>query len=281
MICREVSRSRVGMPSLNWLLRCSIALTATTSLMAVPAMSQEPGWLAGHLATSGRSECGMCHQTHPRGESDYALRGEVGEVRAWLAAQAPGAGPATATCLMCHWSESVRRQVPEYSDPTSKSGRYVGPHLGDDHLLGRTDAPERILRSPSAWKSVDPLESPLADRSVIECTMCHDPHDPGVKTPSAAEQFRACGACHGEEVSMLAQHSAVACTGCHTMHEAPQGALLFEATVEGTCTRCHSTTGGPLPTSLRDQSLMAAPVMVSPTHKPGSRCQDCHAVHRR
>ncbi len=228
---------------------------------------------------AGQPTCDACHRPHTESRSPFTLRveGPGGDVGVWLETQAPGTRGATASCLRCHWSEQTRRRQLGGTVVQVRRGRFVGPDLRDDHALGRTDPPILRARDPRAAGRRTPV---MADRDVMECTMCHDPHAPGAPPPRGAEQRRLCGACHSSESAGLRQHAVVACTGCHVMHDAQQQRHLRETTVEFMCARCHGARGTPPPAFLLAEAAGTIPLTVSPSHNPGTDCRQCHSMHR-
>jgi predicted CXXCH cytochrome family protein len=161
---------------------------------------------------------------------------------------------------------------------------YLGADLSDDHPLGIVD-PEIIAQRRAFDVPTDSRRRPTVLRSAtveapLECTTCHAAHEQDARAPVGAEQFAACGTCHGEHVAGLGAHSAVSCTGCHQIHGARQRSLLFELNTEFLCARCHTSTGG-APTEWQEaHGVDEVALTVSPSHNAGSQCEECHAVHQ-
>lgn len=263
-----------------------------------PAVQAQEPLTEGHVPPGARAApCDMCHLPHTAGRRpDYVLRSSDGgdELDSWLEVQAPGVGGATMTCLRCHWAQDVRVRQPDLRTAGTQSsrsgmataaarGRYLGSDLSDDHPLGMVSARGPALSLPAWGEEI--RRTPARDRVrmeglVVECTTCHDPHDPHARAPQGTEQAAVCGACHTESTSVLGVHAVVSCTACHQLHGARQSALLHGFTVEESCTRCHGGASGAA-SAWYDEHTVGEPLLtVSPSHNTGSRCSDCHIIHR-
>lgn len=259
-----------------------LAVLALCGTTRAPALGQQVagGWRHASVLTAA-DQCDNCHTPHVRSNGGRMLKGEPGggRVRAWLQAQAPGAGDPSLACLRCHWTGQGRVQSPEFAAAPPDSGRFVGPDLADDHLLGSTDpTTPRLHAGGTPWLS--PSRA-MSDRDVIECTTCHDPHTAGAAVPQGAKLQRLCGNCHPMEAASLDRHVAVSCGGCHQLHNARQAPLLRETTVELMCTRCHVASGASQAGRMENQRAAEGTVMtLTPSHNPGSNCLQCHTLHR-
>lgn len=267
-----------------------LASVAWAWSLPLGAQQAGPAPSAGHagIALGRAASCDLCHRSHQRAagrSGSYTLKtDEQGALPAgWLAADAPGAGAITASCLRCHWTESVRRRQPEGNWLPAGPGRYLGPELSDDHPLG--DVWERGPRALPAAPPGSPPPAPPAAAVAgpgrpIECTTCHDPHDAAMGRPDRARQLQQCGTCHGPQLGTLGAHGGLACTDCHLVHGAPQPDLLGEPTRALLCTRCHAADAGLAGRAPWSNPLAIARAVPSgPPHQPGSACDGCHLIH--
>jgi predicted CXXCH cytochrome family protein len=217
------------------------------------------------LAAPGGRACEVCHGAHS-GPVGYILRvdDQGTEIAMWLSTQAPGA-ETSASCLRCHWNEEVRLRQPDLGVVSPGGGGYLGPDLADDHPLGD------VARFGGGGAPAGP--------PVIECKLCHDPHDATRLVVPVGEEVLRCGTCHSSQAQQRQEHTQVVCSACHEVHNSFQGQLLFGFTVEDTCVRCHTPSG--LPSSTLDSlvALGKTPALSTPSHNPGANCTQCHGIH--
>lgn len=253
-------------------------LVAVCSLFVGRASGQQVrgGW-RHTTALPAAAGCEDCHTSHGGAK---ILKGEPpgGGIQAWLQSQAPGAGSPTVACLRCHWTAQERDQANAVAAEPLGSGRFLGPDLADDHLLGATNP-----RTPRLLVDQTPRTTTsraISDRDVIECTTCHSPHTEGAAVVRGAARQQLCGGCHPMESQPVDRHRTVPCTGCHQLHGARQPRFLRETTVEQMCDRCHLQEGVPQPSrAFSADSSEDSPLTLTPTHNPGSNCLECHTVH--
>lgn len=247
-------------------------------------LGQDTGTRVGHNAGIGTGvDCDQCHLSHAQTDLYNLIVGPASDVKAWLETQAPGATDVSVSCLRCHWSSAVREE--QGDEPAGGTGAlYVGPDLADDHVLGNIDPLSLQQRAADQFEQLDqkPLYEPgaLGPSGAIECTACHDAHDPEVPVSSNPLQHEFCGNCHGPEAFSLGDHVVVTCTACHDLHDSSLGSLLYGPTVESTCQLCHTVSGGSATPWLEDHSVGEVPLVVPPSHNPGTDCLQCHYFHQ-
>jgi predicted CXXCH cytochrome family protein len=186
------------------------------------------------------------------------------EIAMWLNAQAPGA-ETSASCLRCHWNDEARLRQPDFDALPGGSGAYVGPSLSDDHPLGEA------ARFGGGGSPGGP--------PIIECSVCHDPHDAARLLPPVSRETLQCGTCHSSQVQQRREHQLVVCSACHELHNSLQPGLVFGFTIEDACLRCHSASGIPSPTLDSLVALGKTPPVSAPSHNPGADCMQCHPIH--
>ncbi len=279
---RSTTAPRTGFPAMRSRLRC-LAWAAAALATAARLAAQEMRPSGGHAVLRGSPGgfCDACHRSHPGRPGQYSLRTDERERQppAWLSVDAPGAGAVTESCLRCHFDEATRRHQLDAERLPQGSGRYLGPDLSDDHPLGAADAGRRLAPAVRPWQA--PGAGAWARAGTIECTTCHDAHDPTMQVLSAAGQLDRCGSCHAPELAGLKAHSAVSCSDCHALHGARQAFLLRDAATEFLCARCHSAATAAEPGAwARASSARPLPRTLSPSHYPGAACENCHVIHR-
>ncbi|MCL6268786.1 DmsE family decaheme c-type cytochrome [Sansalvadorimonas sp. 2012CJ34-2] len=129
----------------------------------------------------------------------------------------------------------------------------------------------------------------------VGCTSCHTLHKDSDLVLNEQSQDKVCTSCHQERQMDAHKRSnhplgegQLACSSCHNPHGSLNTAMLAQATVNDTCTECHTEKRGPF-------LLEHAPVVENCTncHQPHSSnekflltqrppvlCQNCHAMHR-
>jgi DmsE family decaheme c-type cytochrome len=108
---------------------------------------------------------------------------------------------------------------------------------------------------------------------VLECTSCHDPHEPATRTLLGGFKQEKCAACHTDKGGpFVFEHPASrveGCTACHSPHGSPNRHMLAHQRVAELCFTCHATVpsfhGGANPA-------------VPPRFGLDTQCTNCHAA---
>lgn len=111
-------------------------------------------------------------------------------------------------------------------------------------------------------------ESHRLQEGIVDCTSCHDPHEPSVRSLLGGFKHEACASCHTDKAGpFVFEHGAgrvEGCSSCHSAHGSPNRHMLaFQSTgelcyschafvpgfhsrftLESNCTNCHSTIHG-------------------------------------
>lgn len=228
--------------------------------------------------------CQLCHGAHPGNPGSFALK-TGGPSRAAAGAiehQAPGLSAVSQSCLRCHLTPNLRESQPEMLPQAREAGKFLGVNFSDDHPLGRLDVVLRRslqpdLENPRPSVMRDPLD--VEQMGIMECTECHDPHDPVAAIPDPAMQRDICGDCHDSSQLADPTHWNLACTDCHRLHGAGQPGLVAERNTSLLCQRCHDSLT-PWPTLEADPRPRYRTGMARrEAHEPGARCLECHQAH--
>jgi DmsE family decaheme c-type cytochrome len=101
---------------------------------------------------------------------------------------------------------------------------------------------------------------------VMDCTTCHDPHEPAARQRLAGFKHEACFRCHTDkEGPYLFEHEASrieGCTSCHEVHGTPNRRMLTHHSIADLCYSCHG----------------AAPSWHARFDAYSSNCTSCHAT---
>ena len=214
---------------------------ALAGLLAAPASGQGVGGVWDH----DEHVCGDCHGAHPSDPLSVLLRGGSSV----LAGQFPNLSLVSERCLACHGVEEDRQQTSSDRPVPLVGAVYLGPSTSEDHTLGQ-EQPE------------DP---------VVNCTTCHDPHQPWEVTQQTETLDQACLQCHSPDRDR-GVHALLSCGICHRVHNGPQK-LFREADLDNICGACHL--GAPTPVYPGIE-----PVPGPPVHSmPQGSCKKCHTEH--
>lgn len=271
-------------------MRSSLLLVGSlTALLLAAGTAQGQHSAAASAAVSPEySRCGMCHSAHPGGPGAYALRTDDLPVIVGRTPMASGGpGKVSLSCLRCHLTPEVRAAQPDFQGAGISSlldSKYLGLDLGDDHPVGLVEA--SAWPDPSARADVppsDPFGAEIrrliggVDARAVECTTCHDPHDPAGSIPGPEEQVRICTSCHEPLTYAVQDHPSLACSDCHSLHSGYKTALLTASPDEGLCNACHDPIGPPAAARSAGRVLKGPEGHVQP---PDESCLTCHAPHR-
>jgi DmsE family decaheme c-type cytochrome len=151
-------------------------------------------------------------------------------------------------CLSCH--------------KTSVSAFLSGPHGRASmdctacHVIHSPRPESRLLKEDSVSLCVSchrDIEAQFAlnekhrlQEGVLQCTSCHNPHEPGRRERLGGFKDRACLTCHTEKGGpFIHEHEASrieGCTVCHEAHGSPNRHLLKHQNVAELCFSCHAQT---------------------------------------
>lgn len=284
-------------PVLSALL--AVALATALASFAVPAAKDKTATLSGtrhDLSVTGigpkssrSNPCIFCHTPHEAESSASPLWNRGLPVVAYntYISSTYDAGPAILTgstsklCLTCHdgtiapGSTKTKGNIPV--NPAMQADTVLGTHLVNDHPVGITPVDDGQLAAglfqiPPV--SNDPAVELRGGR--VECTSCHNPHDPSAADPVAGKFLvrsnsggGLCLSCHEPGRSLpnslngwgASAHatssnsvpttspfapygnvSANACGNCHLAHNTAESAAerLIAGFEEAACASCHN-----------------------------------------
>jgi predicted CXXCH cytochrome family protein len=265
--------------------RTALAVVWLLLLALAPARAQHAPQLAGRA-------CDLCHVPHDATAGPHNLKAD--ELQVW----GPGGGDlgvASRSCMRCHAQAGMRARQPEISASVAAGvtrGTYLGYDLSDDHPVGATVLGLGRRAEAGSGRSALGMSAASGGRRLtlagrreaesqgIECSRCHDPHDPQGPLPAPEREAALCAGCHDMVGGTAQRHAGVSCTACHRLHGGEPGTLLRVQGGDVGCATCHDR-GATLPTDARVRSG----VRPAAGHRPGDprarsgRCTDCHTVH--
>jgi DmsE family decaheme c-type cytochrome len=291
----------------------ALVVMALASLASTPLEAQAPA--ADAAATRMARQCNLCHgETFRSLERDphatladperQALTGETlvcsnchGDVTEHI--REAGRGPVfafreepvterNARCLSCH-SDS-------HPDFNRSPHALAGLACTSCHDVHGGQATTALLRVPAAPRLQDDLGpasrvcvechgEQLAEaqynehhrllEGVLECTSCHDPHEPATRPLLGGFKQEKCVGCHSDKGGpFVFEHPASrveGCTACHSPHGSPNRHMLAHQRVAELCFTCHAEVP-----SFHGGANLAAP----PRFGLDTQCTNCHsAIH--
>jgi DmsE family decaheme c-type cytochrome len=107
---------------------------------------------------------------------------------------------------------------------------------------------------------------------VLECTSCHNPHEPATRAMLGGFKRAMCTNCHTDkEGPFVFEHPASrteGCTACHSPHGSPNRHLLSSNRVAEVCITCHAA----IP-----QFHLGSDLAAPPRFNLDTQCTNCHS----
>ena len=218
------------------------------------------------------SVCGACH-----GDATAHLEegGGQGNIRAL--GEDDTAREKTAVCQTCHATDSPRFAHSAHGrsglDCSSCHGIHASPWKlikGSDTLIRTAHQSARVSDScydchGEVFTQFEWNERHRLQEGVLECTSCHNPHEPAPRWRLGGFKQQQCDTCHADKSGpYVFEHGSVrgeGCSSCHTPHGSPNRHLLTFQNVAELCYSCHAMVPG-------FHSRFVA----------GSQCTNCHVT---
>jgi DmsE family decaheme c-type cytochrome len=195
------------------------------------------------------SSCTACHGD-PTTHLDEG--GGQGNIFAFGEDELPSAR--SASCLGCHATQHPRFAATSHAKAGLDCTSCHGIH-GDPWSL--IDAPKQIRSELQGSRTSDACtechndifaqfefnERHRLQEGILECTSCHNPHEPPQRWMLGGFKQEACATCHADKSGpWVFEHGSVrgeGCTSCHNPHGSPNRHLLAFQNVAELCYSCH------------------------------------------
>lgn len=166
------------------------------------------------------------------------------------------------TCLGCHSDDHARFAMGPHAEAgmscvschSVHEAEPPGPPLlmaasVDADLAGATGASAACYSChQEVFADFEYNERHRLHEGILECTSCHDPHEPATRPLLGGFKDALCTGCHTDkEGPYIFEHGSVqveGCTACHTPHGSPNRHLLTFQNVAELCFSCHSEVPG-------------------------------------
>lgn len=193
------------------------------------AIDSEPQY-----APQGAATCLTCHTNPavtPVLDSIHALQSN------------PGTPFAQHQCESCHGASPTHYRSMQSPGVVFKGGLFPASDIATQNAqcLSCHESGQRLH-----WASSEHEFAGLA------CASCHQIHQSGDLVPQGQASIELCMGCHLEKRSQLNLRShhpllegLMTCTNCHNPHGSDTQSLLAKASINDTCTECHSEKRGP------------------------------------
>lgn len=167
------------------------------------------------------------------------------------------ANQANATCLGCHGDSHPRFAQSAHAQAGIACIDCHSVHAAEPPgppLLGAVGVEARLseYRGASAvcygchgevFANFEYNERHRLKEGILECTSCHNPHEPPTRALLGGFKQEACINCHTDKGGpFIFEHGSVrteGCVSCHTPHGSPNRHLLTFPTVASLCYSCH------------------------------------------
>lgn len=213
-----------------------------------------PEWLAGGYEGS----CTACH-----GDATQHLEegGGLGTIFAFGDDEL--ASVKSRRCLDCHGDEHSRFPLSAHAnaglDCTSCHGIHSSPpeapaqllashsDRGEDLRVGRTSATCAECHA-EVFSQFQLNERHRLQEGILDCTTCHNPHEPASRLLLGGFKQEACIDCHTDKGGpFVFEHGSVkveGCTACHSPHGSPNRHMLTFQRAAELCFACHAAVPG-------------------------------------
>jgi len=228
-------------------------------------------WDAGVTGASGDGRCLSCHesaqshqdaatsavQTISSSDASFRFRETphstlscanchtLGE----LSEQSWDGRAGTERCLGCHGQSHPRFFASSHAraglNCSSCHSVHAGDHVAEDFPDGFAGRPSQkcIQCHQSAVTEFTFNEHHRLEEGAMECTSCHDPHEPSPRVRLGGFKNNQCTECHVDKLGpFVFEHGTslvVGCTSCHASHGSPNRFMLTFQSEGDLCFGCH------------------------------------------
>ncbi len=212
------------------------SMSFSTASVAAISTEAEPRPFRSHGTPHAGQACSSCHTLGSLSEQSW--EGRAGTER----------------CQTCHGqthprffaSSHARAGLSCTSCHTVHSGDRVD-ELAPDSYLGRASQ-SCVECHASAVSEFTFNERHRLEEGIMECTSCHNPHEPTQRVRLGGFKDQLCAQCHVDKSApFVFEHGASlveGCTSCHVPHGSPNRHLLEFQSVADQCYSCHVSAPG-------------------------------------
>ena len=157
-------------------------------------------------------------------------------------------------CSNCH-KGSHSAQLNAHSAAGITCGNCHSTHATDEEQIKTLDLPIHLSRlSPGSSKCYECHQDSFSQfefneshrlaEGVVECTSCHDPHQPEIGMKLGGFKQSVCSECHADLTGPFVHEHAASridgCAACHEPHGSPNRHMLKIQQVGALCYSCHA-----------------------------------------
>jgi len=200
------------------------------------AVIDEKGWMVKDQPSS----CTSCH-----GDAQKHLENEGGKDNIFTFSASDTPVEKAKKCLQCHNSDTARF----FASPHGKASL----DCTECHTIHGAMVHRPLLKtapSKSCGKCHEDIfvkfrlnEGHRLIEGILDCTNCHDPHEPSLGERLPGFKHQACLRCHVDKGGpYLYEHAAgmiEGCTSCHDVHGSPNRHMLLHQSTGDLCFSCH------------------------------------------
>ncbi|MGH9461713.1 MAG: cytochrome c3 family protein [Vicinamibacteria bacterium] len=227
---------------------------------------------SGVLGAAGDARCVSCHESvdaHAERTNVVAIGGDGWRSRGTphsaetcaschtlgnLSVETWDGRAGTERCLSCHAQSHPRFFSSSHARAGLSCRSCHSVHAGDDIDAlwpeGYTTGPSYACTECHASVATEFAfnERHRLEEGALECSSCHDPHEPPTRVRLGGFKNQQCTQCHVDKLGpFVFEHGASiaeGCTSCHAPHGSPNRHMLEFQSVADQCYSCHITAPG-------------------------------------
>lgn len=214
---------------------------------------------AGVTAAAGDARCVSCHEGEARKWRSHATPHSAESCASChtlgnLAAQTWAGRAGTERCQSCHAQSHPRFFASSHARAGLSCKSCHTVHAGDlvdelapDSTIGRASQKCTECHA-TAVTEFSFNERHRLEEGVMECTSCHNPHEPTKRFRLGGFKNQQCTQCHVDKMGpFVFEHGTSfveGCTSCHVAHGSPNRHMLEFQSVADQCYSCHVVAPG-------------------------------------